>query len=122
MGGFLSNYRAWLKVADTALPRNIFGYLLQSSLRVFRADPFTILPYDDPKEIAKCGDIGTTSFLPGKLPEREGPRPEIIKFMAPHRQVSQLTGDDLRQVSRSWSPHKLCPENLNSFLQRLLRN
>jgi len=98
MGSFLSNYRDWLKVADTALPRNIFGYLLQSSLRVFQADPFTILPYDDPKEIAKCGDIGTQSFLPGKLPEREGPRPEMIKFMAPHRQVTQLTGDDMRQL------------------------
>lgn len=98
MGSFLSNYRAWLKVADTALPRNIFGYLLQSSLAAFRADPFTILPYDDPKEVAKCGGIGNKSFLPNGLPERDGPRPEMIKFMAPHRQVSQLTGEDMHRV------------------------
>jgi len=98
MGSFLRNYRAWLEVADTALPRNILGYLLQSSLRPFKADPFTILPYDDLKEIAKCGDIGRKSFLPGKLPERKGPRPELIKFMAPHRQGSQLTGDDMHQL------------------------
>ncbi|KAH8791967.1 hypothetical protein BGZ57DRAFT_558350 [Hyaloscypha finlandica] len=98
MSSFFSNYRDWLKVADTALPQNIFGYLLQHSLGPFRADPFTILPYDDPKEIAKCGKNGTQSFLQGNLPEREGPRPEIIKFMAPHRQTSQLTGDDMHQL------------------------
>ncbi|KAH8803796.1 hypothetical protein F5882DRAFT_139903 [Hyaloscypha sp. PMI_1271] len=98
MSNFFSNYRDWLKVADTALPQNIFGYLLQHSLGPFRADPFTILPYDDPKEIAKCGKNGTQSFLQGNLPEREGPRPEIIKFMAPHRQTSQLTGDDMHQL------------------------
>jgi hypothetical protein len=101
MGNLLSNYRAWLKVADTALPQNIFGYLLQLSLSPFRSDPFTILPYDDPKEIAKCGQIGTRSFLLEKLPEREGPRPEMIRFMAPNRQVSQLTGDDMHQVRLS---------------------
>ena len=99
MGSFISNYRVWLKVADTALPQNIFGYLLQRSLVIFKTDPFTILPYDDPKELAKCGGIGGKSFLPDKLPEREGPRPEMIKFMAPHRQVSQLTGEDMHEVS-----------------------
>lgn len=98
MGSFLSNYRDWLKVADTALPQNLFGYLLQYSLGPFRADPFTILPYDDPQEIARCGSNGAKSFLPEKLPEREGPRPEMIQFMAPNRQVSQLTGDDMHQV------------------------
>ena len=103
MSNFFSNYRDWLKVADTALPQNIFGYLLQHSLGPFRAEPFTILPYDDPKEIAKCGKNGTQSFLQGNLPEREGPRPEIIKFMAPHRQISQLTGDDMHQVTPSSS-------------------
>jgi hypothetical protein len=107
MGSFLSNYRDWLKVADTALPQNIFGYLLQYSLGPFRADPFTILPYDDPKEIARCGSHGAKSFLPEKLPEREGPRPEMIKFMAPNRQVSQLTGDDMHQVFSQWFRHLL---------------
>jgi hypothetical protein len=103
MGNFFSNYRDWLKVADTALPQNIFGYLLQHSLGPFRADPFAILPYDDPKEIAKCGSNGTKSFLPEKLPKREGPRPEMIKFMAPNRQISQLTEDNMHQVILSWS-------------------
>jgi len=98
MGSFSSNYREWLKVADTALPQNILGYLTQYSLGPFRSDPFTTLPYDDPKEIAKCGKNGKKSFLPEKLPEREGPRPEMIQFMAPNRQISQLTGDDMHQV------------------------
>jgi len=89
---FLTNYREWLKVADTALPRNIFGYLLVLCLEPLRADPFTIKPYDDPKEIGKCGrDVGKKGFLNEKLPEREGPRPQILKFMAPNRQTTQST-------------------------------
>jgi len=90
-----SDYHEWLKVADTALPHNIFGYLLQLCLSPLRADPFLTAPYDDPKEIAKCG---SKSFLPDKLPERDGPRPEMLKWMAPHRQASQLTGEDMHKV------------------------
>src|SRR6266536_1408926 len=97
---FSQNYHEWLAVADAALPRNIIGYLVQLSLSPFRADPFTVLPYDNPKEIAKCGpDIGKRSFLPIKLPEREGLRPEILKFVAPNRQVDQFTGDDMHKAS-----------------------
>jgi hypothetical protein len=100
MGNSLfADYYAWLKVADTALPRNIIGYLIQVCLSPLKTDPFTLLPYDDPKEIAKCGrDIETKSFLPEKLPEREGPRPEISEFIAPNRQVSQLSSDDMHKV------------------------
>jgi len=99
MGNALANYRSWLKVADTALPQNIFGYLLQLSLGPLRSDPFTLLPYDEPREIAKCGrHVGTRSFLPENLPERGGSRPEVSKWMAPNRQVSQLTGDDMHEV------------------------
>lgn len=54
-------------------------------------------PYDDPKEMTKCGGVGTKSFLPGKLPER-GDRPAILKYLAPNRQSSQLTGDDIHKV------------------------
>ena len=86
-------------MADTALPRNIIGYLIQICLSPLKVDPFTLLPYDHPKEIARCGrDVGTKSFLPGKLPEREGPRPEISKFIAPNRQVSQSCSDDMHKV------------------------
>jgi hypothetical protein len=96
----LEDYHAWLKIADAALPRNFIGYLLQLSLGPLKTDPFTITPYDDPKEIAKCGpEIGRKGFLPNDLPEREGPRPQMAKWMAPHRQISQLIGDDMHKVS-----------------------
>lgn len=92
------DYKAWLKVADTALPRNILGYLIQFMLSPLRAKPFDITPYDHPKHIAECGpDVGTKSFLTGKLPDR-GERPTITKWMAPHRQTSQLTGDEMHEV------------------------
>ncbi|KAH8601250.1 hypothetical protein B0O99DRAFT_502137 [Bisporella sp. PMI_857] len=91
------DYHAWLKVADTALPQNIFGYVLQLCLSPLRSKPFDIAPYDDPKEIAKGGAAGKRSFLPEKLPDR-GPRPEMLKWMAPNRQASQLTGDDMHKL------------------------
>jgi len=95
----LANYREWVKVADTALPQNMVGYLVQACLSPLRADPFTLLPYDDPNEIAKCGvNTGIRSFLPSKLPKREGPRPEMLKWIAPNRQVSQLGDEDTRKV------------------------
>ena len=95
---FFENYHSWLKVADTALPRNMIGYLTQLCLGPLRADPFTLLPYDNPDEIAKCGHEVGTSFLHEELPEREGPRPEVSAWIAPHRQITQLTGDDMHKV------------------------
>jgi len=92
------DYQAWLKVADTALPQNIFGYLLQLCLSPLRSKPFDVTSYDDPKEQAKGGKAGKKNFLPDNLQEREGPRPEMLKFMAPNRQSSQLTGDDMHKV------------------------
>lgn len=92
------DYHAWLKVADTALPRNIFGYILQLSLGCLRAKPFVTAPYDNPKEIAKTGrDVGTKSFLPGELSDR-GERPTILKWMAPNRQSSQFTGEEMHKL------------------------
>ena len=96
-----ADYHAWLKVADTALPRNIFGYILQFSLGCLRAKPFLTAPYDSPEEIAKTGrDVGKKSFLPGDLPDR-GDRPAILKWMAPNRQSSQFTGEEMHKVSRA---------------------
>ncbi|KAF8864700.1 hypothetical protein BDZ45DRAFT_490107 [Acephala macrosclerotiorum] len=96
--GLLTSYREWLQVADTALPQNLCGYLLQLCLSPLRSKPFAIDSYDDPKEIAKCGKhIGKRNFLP-KLPEREGERPEMLKWMAPHRQATQRTDDDMHQL------------------------
>lgn len=94
------DYKAWLLIADAALPRNFLGYLITLCLSPLRTDPFTTTPYESPKEIAKCGhELGRKSFLSEPLPERDGPRPEMAKWMAPHRQVSQLTGEDMHQVS-----------------------
>jgi hypothetical protein len=94
------DYHAWLNVADTALPQNIVGYLVQLGLSPLRASPFATAPYNDPEEIAKCGEVGKKSFLRDELPER-GVRPSIVKWMAPHRQSSQLTGEDMHKVYSS---------------------
>jgi hypothetical protein len=99
LSSLLADYHAWLQIADTSIPRNIFGYLLQLCLTPLRTDPFITTPYDSPTEIAKCGrDIGKRSFLPDALPEREGPRPKICKYIAPNRQISQRTGGEMHKV------------------------
>jgi len=99
MPNFSAEYRAWRKISDTALPQNFLGYIISICLEHFRTDPFTINPYDNPKEIAKCGSDGAKSFLSGELPVRDGPRPSICKWVAPSRQVSQLANDDIHKVS-----------------------
>lgn len=119
--GFWENYQEWLKVADTALPRNIFGYILVVCLQPLRADPFTTKPYDDRKEVAKCGrDIGKRNFLKEKLPEREGPRPEMLKFMAPNRQVSQKTGEEMHNVHSTGQNIRDPADESNSFFPKQL--
>ncbi len=95
--GFLSDYHEWLKICDTALPQNMIGYFISLGLEPFRADPFTTAPYDNTLEITKCGGE-TKSFFRDPLPERSGPPPDICKWMAPNRQVSQLTSDDAHKV------------------------
>ncbi|TVY78225.1 hypothetical protein LSUE1_G005607 [Lachnellula suecica] len=100
----LADYHAWLKIADAALPRNFLGYLIQLCLRPLRTDPFATAPYSFPSEIAKCGH--SPPFLSNTLPEREGPRPQMVKWMAPHRQISQLTGEEM---------HTLLEDSINSL-------
>ena len=92
----LSDYQAWLQIADAALPRNILGYIIQFCLSPFRADPFTLLPYSNLAELSKCN--GSTPFLTRSLPERQGPRPQISKWVAPSRQVSQFSKDEMHEV------------------------
>ncbi|PQE11004.1 Spc97 Spc98 protein [Rutstroemia sp. NJR-2017a BVV2] len=88
---FFADYHAWLDFKEKALPANIFGYLLlQYFIRYFKCEPFDTACYDDPKEIARCGPLGARKFLKEPLPERTGPRPEMGKWVVPHRQVSQF--------------------------------
>lgn len=108
------DYKAWLKVADTALPRNIFGYILQLLLSPLRANPFITSPYDNPREIAKCGDVGTKSYLRGSLLDR-GERPTILKWMAPNRCVKLYYSSPLRVIGM-----KIAQEDYNDFLSTLV--
>lgn len=103
----LEDYHEWLKVADTALPQNLLGYLIQACLSPLRARPFSTSPYDNAREVTKCGKYGMQSFLSNSLPERQGGRPEILRWMAPHRQTSQFAGDEMHRVGRSPDQGKL---------------
>jgi hypothetical protein len=96
---FFADYHAWLDFKEKALPANIFGYLLlQYFIRYFKCEPFDTACYDDAKEIARCGPLGARKFLKEPLPERTGPRPEMGKWVVPHRQVSQFGEKEMHKV------------------------
>ncbi|CAD6449245.1 74c60d2a-5953-40eb-8f19-ae6c13e4201a [Sclerotinia trifoliorum] len=96
---FRADYHGWLEFKENALPSNIFGYLLvQYFLRYFKCEPFDTVCYDDPKEIAKCGTLGQRSFLKEPLQMRDGPRPEMAKWVVPHRQVDKFGGRDMHKL------------------------
>lgn len=88
---FPADYYGWLEFKENALPGNIFGYLLvQYFLRYFKCEPFDTTCYDNPKEIVKCGALGRQSFLEEPLPMREGPRPEMGKWVPQPFQTTKL--------------------------------
>ena len=96
---FRADYHGWLDFKESALPSNIFGYLLvQYFLRYFKCEPFDTACYDDTKEIAKCRALGLRKFLKEPLPVRDGPRPELGKWVVPHRQINQFGGKEMHQV------------------------
>ncbi|KAH9992390.1 hypothetical protein F4779DRAFT_240989 [Xylariaceae sp. FL0662B] len=92
----VSDYRAWLALGSNGLPSNIFGYLFQTTSRLFaRSDTRVPAPYDGTRVSSRYGPDSRRSFLAAPLPPRTGPRPEIPSFVAPHRQTSQRCTADM---------------------------
>ncbi|KAA8565951.1 hypothetical protein EYC84_009761 [Monilinia fructicola] len=96
---FRADYHGWLEFKENALPSNIFGYLLvQYFLRNFKCEPFATTCYDDPKEIANCGALGQQKFLREPLPTRDGERPQLAKWVVPHRQINQFGSKEMHKL------------------------
>ncbi|KAG4028344.1 hypothetical protein MFRU_022g00640 [Monilinia fructicola] len=96
---FRADYHGWLEFKENALPSNIFGYLLvQYFLRYFKCEPFATTCYDDPKQIANCGALGQQKFLREPLPTRDGERPQLAKWVVPHRQINQFGSKEMHKL------------------------
>lgn len=117
------DYQGWYALGAGGLPHNVFGWLVQSLLR---------LPASRSVRDSSCYDAATgsielekTSFFDNQLPKRTGEAPRTGVWVVPHRQVEQVAGAEIKKVRRlvsdeaiaSWAgkPH-LSPELLPNHL------
>ncbi|KAL7815997.1 hypothetical protein V8C44DRAFT_323638 [Trichoderma aethiopicum] len=90
----MPSYRGFIDLGPGGLPHNVFGWLLQGALR-----PFALKSTRDQSAFQKpgisssYGPHGTTRFLQGELPARQGDRPVIPDYVAPQRQKTDK-GDE----------------------------
>lgn len=79
----LRDYRQWRSLGDGGLPANPFGYLIVSSLRVIKREPFSARLYEKMPRQPFDGSWIT------ELPQRSGSRPSIDPHPIPQRQLDQ---------------------------------
>ncbi|KAL2175940.1 phospholipase/carboxylesterase, partial [Thermothelomyces heterothallicus CBS 202.75] len=87
----LASYRDWLALGPGGPPYNFFGFLVQSTSRLLaRSDIRAADVVVDEAVVRAYAPHGRTSFLPPSPPlhPRNGPRPAVPAFVAPHRQTS----------------------------------
>ncbi|KAL2183732.1 hypothetical protein L209DRAFT_693123 [Thermothelomyces heterothallicus CBS 203.75] len=107
----LASYRDWLALGPGGPPYNFFGFLVQSTSRLLARSDIRAVPPPyyrrrrrrpspgEPEEadvvvdeavVRAYAPHGRTSFLPPSPPlhPRNGPRPAVPAFVAPHRQTS----------------------------------
>jgi hypothetical protein len=84
------------------LPYNFFGYIIQSTMRLFASnDTTSVACYIDPKTLAKQDAAVSKKFL-RELPARPGGRHELLPWVAPQRQVGSGSPKEIRDVSSSF--------------------
>ena len=90
------DYQGWYALGAGGLPHNVFGWLVQSLLRL-RASRSV--------RDSSCYDAATgsnelekISFFDDQLPKWTGESPRTGVWAVPHRQVEQVAGAKLRKV------------------------
>ena len=90
------DYQGWYALGAGGLPHNVFGWLVQSLLR---------LPASRSVRDSSCYDAATgstdlekTSFLDDQLPKWPGEAPRTAVWVVPHRQVEQVAGAKIKKV------------------------
>lgn len=105
------DYRSWYGLDGGGLPHNVFGWVVQSLLRLYASkDTKSTFCYDDPKYVAQAGEVCTRSFLTasGGLEIRKGETPSIAKWVAPHRQLDQLGAEEMKEVCHAYWSMTIC--------------
>ena len=90
------DYQGWYALGAGGLPHNVFGWLVQSLLR---------LPASRSVRDSSCYDTATgsteledTSFFDDQLPRWSGEAPRTGVWVVPHRQVEQVAGAKIKKV------------------------
>ena len=105
------DYSGWYGMGAGGIPHNVFGWLVQSLLRLRASgDRRSIACYDK----LKSSKLERETFLDGELPKRA--HPSTSPWVAPHRQLEEMASEKLRQVGTN--PPSRSPTHQSIFDER----
>lgn len=89
------DYRGWYALGAGGLPHNVFGWMIQSILRLrATSDVRGTLCFDGHAP----ADLAAQAFLDPNLPKRDGARPRVGIWVLPHRQLEQRASRGVIEV------------------------
>jgi hypothetical protein len=108
-----ADYRAWRRLGRAGVPYNAFGWFIQLLATPLRASRYDTSCYDVPNAVARFGPCGEKAYLSSEdVPEREGPRPTIHRWILPHRQADSQASPQWKEVSYLYTIN-LTPKRTN---------
>lgn len=91
------DYQAWYALGGGGLPHNVFGWFLQSLIRLRASRNVRNSSCYD--AAIKNNILEGKSFLNDQLPAWTGKAPKTGVWVAPHRQLEQLASAEIKGVS-----------------------
>ena len=101
------DYQGWYALGAGGMPHNVFGWLVQSLLRLRASRNVRDSSCYD--KAMKSGKLERISFLDGQLPARTGKAPKTGVWVAPHRQLEEVANVDVKKVSPLGSDKVVTP-------------
>ncbi|KAM5373466.1 hypothetical protein ACJZ2D_006960 [Fusarium nematophilum] len=92
------DYREYLKIGPGGVPYNVFGWLIQLSLRPLKKETLHTGCYEEEWAVAQAGPNGHIGWLSeDDVPLRDGERPTVGSWTVPSRQLTELAGEDVKE-------------------------
>ena len=88
------DYHEWKKLGRGAIPYNLKGWWIVRGFSLHTREPFSTRMYD-----SRLVDANEAARLP-ELPQRRGQRPRLGRHPVPHRQVTQMPDESIKQATR----------------------
>ncbi|RAL67279.1 hypothetical protein DID88_008043 [Monilinia fructigena] len=73
-------------------------YSFNTSCDISNANLSPQLAMTIPKRSQNCGALGQQKFLREPLPKRNGERPQLAKWVVPHRQINQFGSKEMHKL------------------------